>query len=489
MTNEGDSRQDRVSRSHLPAGGERELMIEKPGRRVFLTSALAGLACLHAAASPQKRPSRTAPDLVVFLSDDHGFNDSSVYASTDARTPSMQRLAAEGMAFTHAFVASPSCAPSRAALLTGLMPARNGAEANQTYKRNGVRSLTEDLKGLGYQLAAFGKVAHGTDGPRHGFDVLDRRYDVRTISDFLDRRDHSVPLALFVGTNEPHVPWAERPAYDPAVIALPPTLVDTPETRRQWARYLTDVTQMDAELGEVFDLARRRLRPGTLFVYASDNGAQWPFGKWNLYDAGIRCPLIVAWPGVVTPGSRADAMVSWVDLLPTLIAAAGGSPPAGVDGRSFLNVLRGATARHRDEVFATHSGDGANNVYPIRAVRTRQFKLILNLFPDYAHTTNTDRGGGSGQGPLYYAEWVARAARDEAAAHTLRRYHQRPPEELYDVIADPFELHNLAADPKYDGVIAGLRRQLDEWMRAQGDTRRLFNPPIPLGADGLPVAR
>ena len=87
-----------------------------------------------------------------------------------------------------------------------------------------------------------------------------------------------------------------------AAISLPPTLLDTPQTRRQWARYLTDVTRMDTELGEVFDLARRRLRPGTLFVYSSDNGAQFPFGKWNLYDAGIRCPLIAVWPGVVTPG-------------------------------------------------------------------------------------------------------------------------------------------------------------------------------------------
>ena len=148
-------------------------------------------------------------------------------------------------------------------------------------------------------------------------------------------------------------------------------------------------------------------------------------------------------------------MVSWVDILPTLIAAGGGTAPAGVDGRSFLDVLRGTTSRHRDEVFATHSGDGANNVYPMRAVRTRQFKLILNLFPKYAHTTNTDRGGGSGQGRLYYEEWVAAAARDESAARTLRRYHQRPAEEFYDVTAIPYELATWRRHPKHNASSRG----------------------------------
>ena len=216
-------------------------------------------ACRRAVAGRQA-PSK--PDFVVFLADDHGFGDSTVYGATDVRTPSMQRLAAEGMTFTEAFVASPSCAPSRAALLTGLMPARNGAEANHTYKRDGVRSLTEDLKELGYQVAAFGKVAHGHDGPRHGFDVLEKRYDAQTVSAFLDRRDASVPLVLFVGTNEPHVPWAEPPAYDPAAISVPPTLIDTPQTRHQRARYLTDVTQADTELGEVFDVGQPSSPPG-----------------------------------------------------------------------------------------------------------------------------------------------------------------------------------------------------------------------------------
>ena len=115
--------------------------------------------------------------------------------------------------------------------------------------------------------------------------------------------------------------------------------------------------------------------PNILFLYTSDHGAQWPFSKWNLYDAGIRTPFIAAWPGVIQPGARSDAMVQWIDLLPTLIEFAGGKPPEGIDGRSFADVLRGKRTTHRDVIYTTHSGDGTMNVYPIRALRTRRLEI------------------------------------------------------------------------------------------------------------------
>lgn len=130
------------------------------------------LALTNLAANPAK------PAIVVFLSDDHGQLDSTPYGATDVRTPQMKRLATEGLTFERAFIASPACAPSRAAMLTGLMPARNGAEANHQYKRDTVQSLPAFLRLLGYQTAAFGKIAHNKqDTTRHGFDVMDESYD------------------------------------------------------------------------------------------------------------------------------------------------------------------------------------------------------------------------------------------------------------------------------------------------------------------------
>ena len=233
------------------------------------------------------------PDIVVFLSDDHGQLDSTPYGATDVRTPAMQRLADLGKTFTRAFIASPACAPSRAAMLTGLMPARNGAEENHSYKRDDVASLPETMRALGYQTAAFGKVAHGLkDGSRHGFDVQDQQHDAAFVEKFLAARDRTKPLCIFVGTHEPHVPWPDLEGYDPTQLKLPPTHLDTPETREFRARYYTDVTKADTRLGDVMALSKKYLdTKNTLFIYTSDHGAQWPFAKWNLYDAGIRVPF------------------------------------------------------------------------------------------------------------------------------------------------------------------------------------------------------
>jgi len=416
------------------------------------------------------------PNVVLFLTDDHGWWDSTPYGATDVRTPNMQRLADAGVIFTHAFVPSPSCAPCRGAMLTGLMPARNGAEANHTFPRDGIKTLPAYLHDVGYEVAAFGKVAHGRDVGRHGFDHHDARYDADRVAAYLRGRNPANPLCLFVGTHEPHVPWAEEHTYDPAALSLPPTHVDTPQTRELRARYYQDVTQADTELGAIYDLARKHLGPDVLFIYTSDHGAQWPFAKWNLYDAGIRSPLLAAWPGVIKPHALSTAMVSWIDLLPTLVELAGGTPPRGIDGRSFAGVLRGRTDTHRDRIFATHSGDGRMNIYPMRALRTQQYKYILNLHPEFAHTTHIDQARGK-DGLIYWLSWVNRGKADPAAAAIVNRYHRRPREELYDLQADPHELRNLADDPKHADRLAGFRTELQAWMAQQGDTRTVFAEP------------
>ncbi len=435
--------------------------------------AIPAVAATSLLAAPAARP-----DLVVFLSDDHGQLDSTPYGAPDVHTPNMQRLADAGLTFDRAFIASPACAPSRAAMLTGLMPARNGAEANHTYKRDDVASLPEVLRKLGYQTAAFGKVAHGPkDVARHGFDVFNAAYAAPVVEKFLRERDSTKPLCLFVGTHEPHVPWPRLEGYDPTQVKLPPTFIDTPETRDFRARYYTDVTTADTELGQIRALARQHLDPKrTLFIYTSDHGAQWPFGKWNLYDSGIRVPFIAAWEGVIRPGTRTAAMVQWIDLLPTLIDAAGGQMPPDLDGRSFLPVLRGTRDKLREVIFTTHSGDGSMNVYPIRSLRTADWKLILNLHPEFAHTTHIDKALAR-DGGLYWISWYEAARTNSAAAAIVHRYHARPAVELYDLRADPFEQTNLATVAAQAGRIQELRSQLEAWMRTQGDRQTVYNSP------------
>jgi len=197
-----------------------------------MRAATFGFALMLAVFTATARGGAEKPNFVVLLSDDHGYLDSTPYGATDVRTPHMRRMAADGMRFTSCFVASPSCAPSRSAMLTGLMPARNGAEANHTFKTEGVASLPERLRALGYETAAFGKVAHNLkDTQRHGFDHVDDSPAPDLVAAFLAHRDGNKPLCLFVGTRQPHVPWMENQGYEPSALKLPADHVDTPETR------------------------------------------------------------------------------------------------------------------------------------------------------------------------------------------------------------------------------------------------------------------
>lgn len=442
--------------------------------RTLLLAAVFGSTALAAA----------RPTIVLFITDDQGWRDSQPYGAADLRTPHMQSLADEGLLFTQAFVVSPSCAPSRAALLTGMWPARNGAEPNHSKPRPELRKWPAYFQDLGYEVAAFGKVAHYRHTGDYGFDHFahDTFHDHAAIPaavEFLRQRRGTTdkPLCLLVGSNWPHVPWPEDgDGYRPEAIALPAGSIDTPETRRFRTQYAAAVTRADDDLGVIRHAVRETLGDDVLFLFTSDHGSQWPFGKWNCYDAGIRVPLLVAWTGTIAPGTRSDALVSWIDLLPTLLEAAGGVPPGDLDGTSFLPVLRGERATHRGQIFATHSGDGRWNVYPTRSLRTADWKYIRNLHPEYAFTTHIDLPGNLGQRG-FFATWESRARTDPRAADILHRYHARPAEELYDLVHDPDEQHNLAGRPEHAERLAAMRRELDGWMQSTGDQQRTFAEP------------
>ncbi|MBN70642.1 MAG: hypothetical protein CME32_15345 [Gimesia sp.] len=430
------------------------------------------------------------PDMVIFLSDDHTWRDSSVYGSPDIKTPNMERLASQGMTFNNAFVASPSCAPSRAALLTGLYPAHNGAEPNHSRPRVEIKKLPAYLQELGYEVVSFGKVGHYKQTPEYGFDIARHfRYHediaIPKAIEWLQQRDSDRPLCLFVGTNWPHVPWPEEIGdIDPAALQVPPHHVDTPVTREWRAKYMAAIQTMDRELGQVYDVARQKLGDDVFFLHTSDHGAQWPFGKWNLYDEGIRTPLIVSWPGKIKPGVRTDAMASWIDILPTLIDVARGTPPNSIDGRSLLPVLKGETTKHREVIFTTHSGDGDNNVYPMRAARTLDgWKYIRNLHPEFrftSHVTNARAKNG------YWDSWLQKAITDPQARQKVRRYLERPDEELYQVNTDPYEQQNRVNEPEQAERLRMLRQQVDDWLAETGDQKNVYGRPQRIAAEKKP---
>lgn len=447
-------------------------------RRTFLTTL--------ASALPGGGAETKQPNLVLFLSDDHGYFDSPPYGSKVVRTPALQELANEGMLFTHAFTTSPCCVPSRASLMSSLHNMRNGVIGNHQEMKPGIRTMPSYLKALGYRVAHFGK-SHFQ--PKENYPdwewvpsninggPLNQDLDTSAVEQWLAaRKDKSQPVALFVNCHSPHVFWEPNSGYDPAHVELPPTFVDNLETRQWRCRYYTDISKMDAQLVQVRASVKRHLPQNTIFLYTSDNGSQWPFAKWNLYDAGLRMPFVLSWPGVVPAGTRSSALLSFLDILPTFVELAGGKPPAGIDGESFVPVIRGKTKQHREEIYALHTGDKNMNVYPHRCVRTQRFKYILNLHPEFKYTTHIDLAGNR-DGKGFYDTWVEQAKTDPKAAAILKRYHQRPAEELYDTEQDPHETNNLAADPHHAKTLAALRTKLKAWMKSQNDTGEVQGQP------------
>ena len=428
--------------------------------RSFLSSLLLATTCLGAFEKPH---------LVVFISDDLGRLDTSIHGSKDVRTPTMDLLAAKGMTFDDAYVSSPSCCPSRFSLLTGLMPARHGAHPNHSQVKPGTKFLMPILKKMGYHVASFGKVAHGNTD----FEGMDFNNPKRTgmsveVEKYFGKAKIDGPVCLLVGDRRPHVEWTKEMKYDPNKVTLPPFFIDTKETREHWARYLTDVEGMDEEMGRVLKFAKKKFGDNFIFLFTSDHGGQWPFGKWNLYDYGTRVPLQVYWPGKIKAGARTNAMVSWVDVLPTLIDLAGGKVPRDIDGQSFAPVLLGKTKKHREKIFTTNTGDKEMNVFPIRSVRMGKYKYIHNLRPDAYHTNHSDRLRSDGRG-AYWHSWYAAARSDPDAAAIVKRYHVRPEFELFDLDKDPNELNNLASHPKHKAKLAELKTELKRWTSAQGD--------------------
>lgn len=432
------------------------------------------------------------PNILIYLADDHGCLQSEPYGDSLIKTPKMQEIANDGLVFDNAFVASPASGPSRGALLSGLMPAKNGAIENHQSPRKESQIMVSELQNLGYEVVAIGKIAHGNVQTKMcGFDYVNSLPDknretiLAGVSEYLSNRKSDKPLCLMVGDKRPHVPWIKETVYSPDSIKLPPYLIDTKETREHWARYMTDITGLDTSLNDI-DSVFTCYNGGKdfLFMYTADHGAQWPFGKWNLYDYGIRTSMLVRWPGKVKAGSRTKAMVSWIDIMPTIIDIAGKDKVKGIDGKSFLPVLLGKTAKHRDYIFTTHTGDGTMNVYPIRSVRTQKYKYIRNLRPDCYHSNHSDilRKDGAG---YYWYSWEEEAKTNDKAAEIISKYYKRPAVELYDLEKDPGEIVNLAYNSEYEKILNDLSEKLDTWLEDQGDdcsiTKKpyLLNGPTP----------
>jgi uncharacterized sulfatase len=419
------------------------------------------------------------PNILLIVADDVTYNDLPLYGGPNVCTPYIDALAGEGVVFTNAYLSLAMCNPCRTELYTGLYPARSGACWNHSAARPGTRSLVHHLGDLGYRVGLAGKKHVDPaesfpfeDVPGLTSDCCARvtAFDPAGMRAFMSR-DAREPFCLVVGLVEAHAPWTmgDPAHFDPEALELPPYMADTPETRRDYAKYLAEVEVLDERVGGTLQALEASGRAGdTLVVFSSEQGSQFPGCKWTNWNTGVHTGFVVRWPGTIEAGRRTDAVVQFADVLPTLIDAAGGDPEAAdLDGSSFLAVLRGETDRHRDYAYAMHNNIPEGPPYPIRAVTDGTYHYIRNLTPEALYIEKHLMG--QNQWHDYWPSWLFHATFDAHAEQCVRRYMRRPPEQLYRADDDPFEMTNLAGDPAHADAKRRLSAELDRWMAAQGD--------------------
>ena len=304
-----------------------------------------------------------SPNVLLLVSDDQGL-ELGAYGARGPQTPNLDRLAAEGCRFTRAYATAAVCTPSRSSLYTGLYPTRNGATGFSPVRED-VRVWGEVLSQVGYRTGLIGKLG-AKPIARFRFDFKSRtnpddararsvEWHVETLRAFLAEglaKGDDRPFCLLVNFRDSHFPFPtdgaptgwkgarERP-HDPAAVVVPPFLVDRPEVRAELADYYDGLRRMDVTVGALLEtLEQAGLARETLVIFTSDHGMPYPLAKTTLYEAGIRVPLLVRWPGVVDAGRVEDALVSLVDVLPTLVELSGQRVRDDFDGRSLIPLLR-----------------------------------------------------------------------------------------------------------------------------------------------------
>lgn len=398
------------------------------------------------------------------------------YGDTVARTPNLDRLAAQGCRWTQCFSTSGVCAPARSAIITGMYATSIGTHHMRTTWTNPltpelptpysavipphVKCFTEYLRQAGYYCSNNAKTDYQFEPPHTAWDDLGDKAHWR------NRPDPAQPFFAVFNPTRTHESgmWPENCpelAFDPAEVTLPPYFPDTPKVREALARMYTNIEHSDHYLGELLgQLEQDGLAQNTIVVHWSDHGPL-PRGKRWPYDAGLHVPLIVRWPAQVKADSVSDRLVSTVDLAPTMLSVAGLEVPRHMQGRAFLGPAAGPP---RQYIYA--SRDRHDESYDrVRAVRDARFKYIRHYHPELPYLLWTPY---LNKHPIMQELWRLYLA-DELRGPQRVMFEARPLEELYDTRADPHEIRNLAAEGDYQRELARLRSALDAWLAEVGD--------------------
>lgn len=418
----------------------------------------------------------TRPNIVLIIAEDMSA-DLGCYGCVDARTPNLDRLAAEGVRFTKAFTHAPVCAPSRSGMISGRYPLAYGGQHMRSAVMAHPAPFTARLAASGYTVLWPGKTdLQGLPDSQLGASRGKWLESSPPKGPFFAYHNinltHEAQIRANDGTharNTRGLAAADR--RDPTKLTLPPFYPDDPAIRRELAHYHELVTAMDLEVGRVLDwVSKHGIGRDTLVIFTTDHGRGMARFKRSPKDTGTRVPLIARWPAALGAGLVRDDLVQWLDLAPTFLTLGGATLQPGLDGASFLpSPVPGRRYVHAFRDYMDEDRD------QVRSVRDSRFRYLRNLVPAQSES-----------GRVAYQE-------SSATMQTLRRLHAegrlnpiqraylepgRPAEQLFDTQADPWETRDLAADPAYAAKLAELRAECDRWLASCG-------PLASLGPDEL----
>ena len=431
----------------------------------------------------------TPPNIILFVSDDHGMDALGCYGNPVIQTPNMDKLAAQGVRFTNAYCTSASCAASRSVILTGLYGHATGSYGHvHDYHHfstfDSVKSLPVMLEEAGYTTARIGKYHVAPESVYRFNTVLeaDPRSTVEMAKACAPVIASDQPFFLYFCPDDPHRghpftpdPWDAPNSfgnipggypgesvveYSPDQVLVPEFLPDTRECREELAQYYQSVSRIDQGLGELLQLLQQAGKAdNTVIFYISDNGIAFPGAKTTVYEPGIRLPCIVSDPRADARGSVNNAMITWADLTPTILDFAGVEFQTDrFHGRSFRPVIGESDPAGWDEIYAAHNFHEITMYYPMRVVRSGDYKLIWNIAHGLDYPFASDLWAASTWQSVY------RSGAEFYGNKRVTDYLKRPEFELFDLASDPQESNNLAADPDFAVLLQSLKDKIRDFQ-------------------------
>jgi len=416
-----------------------------------------------------------SPNIIFIIGDDISWEDIGAYGHPTIRTPNIDRLAREGLIFNNMYVTASSCSPSRTSILTGRYPHNTGAAELHTQLPEHLAYFPELLREKGYFTALAGKWHEG-EHTRRAYDTLlvDKKLNGEGGEEqwvnLLKERSKGKPFFFWLAPYDAHREWSdnsqfEKP-YKNSEVVVPAHLVDDAETRKDLAAYYNEITRLDHYIGILREeLEKEGIAENTIFIFTSDNARAFPGNKTRLFDRGLKTPFIMWWPnGIQKHGNQVDAMISTIDIAPTLLKLAKVDIVSSIQGVSFDQLLIQTENSFRQFIFGEHNWHDYE-AYE-RSVRTKDYLYISNKRPWLTNEGPID----ANQSPSAYSLKKGRADSTLTDIQKEVFLSPRPTEELYSIAEDSLQIRNLIADSTYTQIIDNLRSVLAEWQLATGDS-------------------